>query len=191
MGVDKAKIGRFKSNPNNPRLIKDSQFEKLLTQISEGQAFMKHNPITVDEDFMILSGNQRYAAAKELGLKELWYTKFTKADAEANNALNKDKGLDPVTYEEQCRILTLLQNTHAGEHDWSVLVDWNQEDLVKWGVIEYDTGYTPNFNPTTENGQVTKEDLEKAKAQAETFTKPETVYKATCPHCGEDFDIMV
>ena len=66
------KLSAVKSNPNNPRLIKNDKFKKLVKSIKEFPEMLKLRPIVVDEDMMILGGNMRWKASRDAGLKEVW-----------------------------------------------------------------------------------------------------------------------
>ena len=63
------KIKNIKLNPNNPRLIKDDKFLKLVQSIKDFPEMLNIRPIVVNTDMVILGGNMRYKACKEAGLK--------------------------------------------------------------------------------------------------------------------------
>lgn len=65
------KIGKVKNNPNNPRLIKDDKFKKLVASIKQFPEMMEIRPIVVNKDMIVLGGNMRLQACKEVGLKEV------------------------------------------------------------------------------------------------------------------------
>jgi DNA modification methylase len=65
------KLSSIKSNPNNPRLIKDERFKKLVKSIEEFLKMLKLRPIIIDQEGMILGGNMRFKALKEIGYKEI------------------------------------------------------------------------------------------------------------------------
>jgi ParB-like chromosome segregation protein Spo0J len=71
MQIIKAKISDVKINPNNPRLIKDDKFAKLVKSIKEFPEMLDIRPIVVNSDMVILGGNMRFKACKEAGLKEI------------------------------------------------------------------------------------------------------------------------
>ena len=111
------KISEIKPNPNNPRLIKDDKFKKLCQSIKDFPEMLELRPIVVNKDMIILGGNMRYKAAKEIGLKEI---PVTVAD-----------NLTP----EQEREFLIKDNTSGGEWDWEVLAnEWNSEELEAWGL---------------------------------------------------------
>jgi len=110
------KIQEVKLNPNNPRLIKDDKFKKLVQSIKDFPEMLNIRPIVVNQDMIILGGNMRYKACKEAGLKEV-----------------------PVIItdlsEEKQREFLIKDNTSGGEWDWEVLAnEWDSEQLESWGL---------------------------------------------------------
>ena len=113
----KVKISKVKNNPNNPRLIKDEKFKKLVASISSFPEMLEKRPIVVDEDFMVLGGNMRLKASAEAGLKEVW--------------IDVAEGWT----EKQKQEFIIKDNVGFGEWDWDVLAnEWDSEELVEWGM---------------------------------------------------------
>jgi DNA modification methylase len=113
----KTKISEVKLNPNNPRLIKDDKFKKLVQSIKDFPEMLEIRPIVVNTDMVILGGNMRYKACKEAGLKEVPIIIA-----------------DNIT-EEQQREFLIKDNTSGGEWDWEVLAnEWDVEQLEEWGL---------------------------------------------------------
>lgn len=109
------KIQNIKINPNNPRLIKDDKFKKLVQSIKDFPEMLNIRPIVVNQEMIILGGNMRYSACKEAGLKEIpiIITDLTK---------------------EQQREFLIKDNISFGDPDWDILAnEWNREDLEAWG----------------------------------------------------------
>ena len=73
--IEKVKINQIHRNPNNPRLIRDDKFKKLVKSIIEFPEMLKLRPIVVDEKNVILGGNMRYKACQQIGLKEVYIIK--------------------------------------------------------------------------------------------------------------------
>ena len=71
MKTEKVKISKIKTNPNNPRLIKDDKFKKLVKSIKEFPEMLEIRPIVVDKDNIVLGGNMRLRACQEAGLNEV------------------------------------------------------------------------------------------------------------------------
>jgi len=116
------KINEVKSNPNNPRIIKDDKFKKLVVSIQELPQMLELRPIVVNEDMIVLGGNMRLKACKEAGLKEIPIIKASELN------------------EEQQRAFIIKDNVGFGEWDWDALAnEWDAEQLAEWGLD------VPNF----------------------------------------------
>jgi site-specific DNA-methyltransferase (adenine-specific) len=117
MKVDKVKISEVKTNPKNPRLIKDDKFRKLVKSIQEFPQMLELRPIVVDENNIVLGGNMRLKACKEAGMKEVFIVK-----AEGLTELQKDEFI-------------VKDNVGFGEWDWDILAnEWDAEKLDEWGL---------------------------------------------------------
>jgi DNA modification methylase len=111
------KISEIKSNPNNPRLIKDDKFKKLVKSIQEFPEMLKLRPIVVNNEMIVLGGNMRLKACIEAGLKEVYILKA-----------------DDLT-EEQQKEFIVKDNVGFGEWDWDILAnEWDTEKLQDWGL---------------------------------------------------------
>jgi DNA modification methylase len=115
--MQKVKINAIKTNPKNPRLIKDDKFKKLVKSIQEFPQMLELRPIVVDENNIILGGNMRYKACIEAGLKEIYILK-----AEDLTEQQKDEFI-------------VKDNVGFGEWDWNILAnEWDTEKLQDWGL---------------------------------------------------------
>ena len=124
MRAEVVKISEVKINPNNPRLIKDDKFAKLVQSIKDLPQMLAIRPIVVNSDMVVLGGNMRLKACKEAGLKEVPIIIA-----------------DNLT-EEQQREFLIKDNVSGGEWDWQMLAnDWDTEQLNDWGLD------IPNFEP--------------------------------------------
>ena len=65
------KLSDIKPNPNNPRTIKDTQFEKLVKSIKEFPKMLELRPMVIDKDNVVLGGNMRLQALKKLNYDEI------------------------------------------------------------------------------------------------------------------------
>jgi hypothetical protein len=111
------KISEVKSNPNNPRIIKDDKFQKLVKSIKEFPEMLNIRPIVVNADMVVLGGNMRLKACKEAGLKEV--------------AIIKAEDLT----EDQQKQFIIKDNVGFGEWDWEDLANnWDAEQLTDWGL---------------------------------------------------------
>lgn len=110
------KITDIKLNPNNPRLIKDDKFKKLVQSIKDFPEMLDIRPIVVNKDMIILGGNMRYRACKEAGIKEI-----------------------PVIVtdlsEDKQREFLIKDNVSGGEWDWDMIAnEWDADELEAWGL---------------------------------------------------------
>jgi ParB-like chromosome segregation protein Spo0J len=62
MKIETVKISLVKTNPNNPRIIKDDKFKKLVQSIKDFPQMLNIRPIVVNEDMIVLGGNMRLKA---------------------------------------------------------------------------------------------------------------------------------
>ena len=106
-------------NPNkiNPRLIRDKNFQELKQSLSDFPDMLSLREIVVDENNIILGGNMRYNALKDLNIKEAYVIKWI--------------GLT----EEQKKEFIIKDNANYGNWDWDVLANlFNEEDLKRYGL---------------------------------------------------------
>jgi hypothetical protein len=65
------KTNEIKVNPNNPRIIKDFNFKRLVQSVTDFPEMLNLRPIVVNKDMVILGGNMRFKACIEAGIKEV------------------------------------------------------------------------------------------------------------------------
>jgi hypothetical protein len=112
------KLSDIRENPDNPRYIESEELFKLCESIKSFPKMMELRPIVIDDDGIILGGNMRYRALKELGYKEV-----------ANKWIINAKNLT----EEQKREFIIKDNVSFGEWDQDLLQDWDKDELSGWG----------------------------------------------------------
>jgi DNA modification methylase len=110
-------LNQIKANPNNPRLVKDDKFKKLVKSIQDFPQMLNIRPIVVNEDMVVLGGNMRLKACKEAGLKEVPVIKASSLT------------------EEQQREFIIKDNVGYGEWDWDLIAnEWDAEQVTDWGL---------------------------------------------------------
>jgi DNA modification methylase len=125
MEVKNVKLSEIKSNPNNPRFIKDDKFTKLVKSIKEFPKMLEIRPIVVNADMIVLGGNMRLKACKEAGLKEV-----------------------PVIFahdltEEEQKQFIIKDNLGFGDWDWDMIAnEWDVDQIQEWGLDIPDFGVT-------------------------------------------------
>jgi len=114
--IKKVKVTEVISNANNPRLIKDDKFRKLVKSIQEFPDMLNVRPLVVNKDMVVLGGNMRLKAIKEAGIKEI--------------------NIEIVDWsEDKQKEFIIKDNASFGEWDWSDLANnWDSEELTDWGV---------------------------------------------------------
>ena len=114
-------IKQVKANPNNPRIIKDAKFQKLVQSIKDFPDMLNKRPLIVftdvDGKYCVLGGNMRLKA-----LNELKYDTVPIVLA------------DEWTEEQKAEFL-IKDNVGFGEWDWDQLAnEWDAEKLDDWGL---------------------------------------------------------
>jgi DNA modification methylase len=123
MKTELVSIKLVKSNPNNPRIIKDDKFAKLVASIKEFPKMLEIRPIVVNDDMIVLGGNMRLKACIHAGLKEVPIIKVS-----------------DLTEQEQKQFI-IKDNVSGGEWDWNMLAnEWDAEELDAWGLDVPDFG---------------------------------------------------
>ena len=123
MNSKEVKISEVKSNPNNPRIIKDDKFLKLVQSIQDFPEMLKIRPIVVNSDKVVLGGNMRLKACKEAGLKKIPIIIA-----------------DDLSAEKQSEFI-IKDNVGFGEWDFDLLANqWDVQKLEEWGLDLPDFG---------------------------------------------------
>ena len=138
------KLSKIKSNPNNPRIIKDDKFKRLVQSLSDFPEMMEKRPMVcvtdVDGKIYPLGGNMRLKALQELKYTEIPDSWVQMADEWT---------------EEQRKEFVIKDNVGFGEWDWDDLANnWDSEQLEEWGLD------VPEFAPEVDYSILDDEDLE-------------------------------
>ena len=118
------KLSQLKSNPNNPRLIKDDKFKKLVTSLRDFPEMMEKRPMVcvtdTDGKLYPLGGSMRLKALQELKYKEIPDNWVMLADEWSV---------------EKRKEFVIKDNVNFGEFDWDTLAnEWDAEELTEWGL---------------------------------------------------------
>lgn len=149
------KLSDIKPNPNNPRLIKDEKFKKLVKSIKEFPKMLEIRPIVVNDDMIVLGGNMRLKALKEAGVKQVHIIKAS-----------------DLTEDEQ-RQFIIKDNVGFGEWDWELLAnEWDSELLDEWGLD------VPEIHVMPTEDELIGEEKNKPPTLKITFETPEDLQKA-------------
>jgi hypothetical protein len=133
--LQRVPIDTVKTNPSNPRTIRDERFHKLVQSIKDFPEMLELRPIVTDADRVVLGGNMRLKACKAAGLKTV-----------------------PIVIAEhltdaQRREFVVKDNVGFGDWDWDLLAnDFDLPELQAWGFAELELpqfGATANASPTS------------------------------------------
>lgn len=113
----KLKLSQIKLNPDNPRSIGKVEMERLVKSLQDFPEMLELREIIIDENNIILGGNMRYRALKQIGEKE--------CVAKIVTGLTLD----------QKREFIIKDNSSFGQYDMDALANlWSDLPLAKWGV---------------------------------------------------------
>jgi ParB-like chromosome segregation protein Spo0J len=133
-------LSKIKANPNNPRVIKDDKYAKLLKSIQDFPQMLDKRPLVcytdTDGDYVVLGGNMRLKAAREAKFKDI-----------------PVELADDWTEEQRAEFL-IKDNIGFGEWDWEQLKEWDGEELEAWGLD------VPEFAADVDYSILDEEDVE-------------------------------
>lgn len=114
--------GQIKDVPKNPRFFRDSRFRLLKKSIDESPEMLALRELIVypldEHNYVVICGNLRLRACKELGYKEL-----------------PAKILDKDTPAKKLREYASKDNVSFGDNDYEAMLnEWNPDELMGWGV---------------------------------------------------------
>ena len=110
-------IKEIKENPNNPRKLDKDKYQKLLKSIQDLPQMLEYRPIVVNSDMVVLGGNMRLKALKELKYKEV---PIIIADDLS---------------EDQQKEFLIKDNLGYGVWDWDMIAnEWDLPLLEDWGM---------------------------------------------------------
>lgn len=114
------KLEELKKLENNPRTISSKDFQILVKSIQDNPDYFEARPLLLSDrtgELVIIAGNQRYDAAKAIGLEEV-----------------PTYLLHGLT-EEREREIVIRDNVNNGEWDMDKLAaEWSDLDLSDWGL---------------------------------------------------------
>jgi ParB-like chromosome segregation protein Spo0J len=152
--MERRPLKTLKANPNNPRVIRDEKFKKLVKSIKEFPEMLEARPVVVNPDMVVLGGNMRLKALREAGVEEAPVYIASWDEVKQRQFIIKD-------------------NVGFGEWDWDALAnEWDEEELQDWGLD------IPGFEEEPDFEDLIGEDKDKAATMKITFESPEQLQKA-------------
>lgn len=149
-----ANEGQIDGLPSNPRTMRKEKFDKLMKSIRDLPEMTEARDLLVyphDGKFVVLGGNMRLRAYRELGWKEVPCCILP-------DGMPADK----------LREIVIQDNNPFGETDWDMIAnEWDVEELKDWGV---DLPESWNVSPDGFDDKFSLPDGEKKPFQQITFT---------------------
>lgn len=134
--IKEINIKEIKPNPNNPRVLKDDKFKKLVQSLKDFPEMANVRPIVVNTEMVVLGGNMRLRAMQEAGWKKAPVQIVDWSIEKQNEFIIKD-------------------NVGFGEWDWDVLAnEWNESELTEWGLN------IPNWSEGLDVNNMTEDDID-------------------------------
>jgi len=114
--------GQLKGLPKNPRFFRDYRYEAMKKSIEESPEMLALRELIVfpydDGRFVVVCGNLRLRACRELGYTEL-----------------PCKVLDEKTKPKKLREYATKDNVSFGENDMDIMQnEWDKTELQDWGI---------------------------------------------------------
>lgn len=166
--IVKLPISSLKLHEQNPRVVKDKKFKKLVQSVKKFPEMLEIRPIVVNKDMVIIGGNMRYRACVE-------------AKFETVPVMVVD--LSPAKEKE----FILKDNVSSGEWDYDMLADvFDSKELAEFGVIDFDFSQEELdiAEPSVTKGTVKEEIEQNEEEHEEEISKP-LIKSEICPHCGK------
>lgn len=145
--------GQIEGLPRNPRFIRDNKYKALIKSLEDDPEMMDLREILVypyQGKYVIIGGNMRYRAAKELGWTEL-----------------PCKIIPPHITPDKLRAYTIKDNNQFGEWDWDIAN--NEWDVDEW------RGFGIDFFGFEEGADPSEDDYPEKKLEEDDFDPDEQV----------------
>lgn len=121
LGLLEINEGQVEGLPQNPRFIKDEKFELLKKSLTESPEMLSLRELIVyphNGSYVVIGGNMRLRAARELGFAEL-----------PCKVLPKDTSIDKL------KEYVIKDNNGYGQDDFDILAnEWEDAPLTDWGM---------------------------------------------------------
>lgn len=140
--------GQIPGVPKNPRIIKDSNFQKLKASIEEDPEMLELREIVAynhNGKLVIIGGNMRFEALKALGIEQTTVKVIT-GDVDT----------------EQLKRIILKDNSAFGQWDFDILANEFDEAMIAAAAIEIPDFDEPKTEEEAEEDNFTEADEEKA-----------------------------
>lgn len=153
METKKLPLSQVYEDRNNPRIISDANFQKLIDSILAFPKMLSLRPVVIDGQHNSLGGNMRLRSLNSISQMTLDAIKLrlegikdytSKTAAEQNQTVKYWKEWLKKPYvetadaadltEDECKQFMIKDNVSVGDWDWAQLDSWDTEQLKTWGL---------------------------------------------------------
>ena len=166
METRKLPLSQVFEDRNNPRIISDAKFQKLIDSILAFPKMLSLRPVVIDSENQSLGGNMRLRSLNSIAQmpydaikKRLeGITDYQKKSSDERSKTRKywqDWLKNPVVEvadaadltDEEKKQFMIKDNVSVGDWDWAQLENWDAKQLQDWGV----DAELPNFDAVDNN----------------------------------------
>lgn len=153
METKKLPLSQVFEDRNNPRIISDAKFQKLIDSILAFPRMLSLRPVVIDAEHNSLGGNMRLRSLNSIAQMTLEAIKERLGNIKDYASKSADEQKQVVKYwkewlkkpyvetadaseltEDECRQFMIKDNVSVGEWDWAELESWDADQLQEWGV---------------------------------------------------------
>ena len=194
METKKLPLSQVYEHRNNPRIISDARFQKLVDSLLAFPKMLSLRPVVIDEQKNSIGGNMRLRGLKSIAMMQYDAIKerlnnikgYTdKPDKERKQIRNfwrewlkqptvETADASDLTEDERKQFM-IKDNVNVGEWDWAELESWDADQLQEWGVgvdmptFEENGGGISNLPPELQGRDLNPDELEKLQGNDNTL----------------------
>lgn len=194
METKKLPLSQVFEDRNNPRIISDAKFQKLIDSILAFPRMLSLRPVVIDAEHNSLGGNMRLRSLNSISQMTLDAIKERLGSIKDYASKSADEQKQVVKYwkewlkkpyvetadaseltEDERKQFMIKDNVSVGEWDWAELENWDAEQLQEWGVgvemptFEENGGGISNLPPELQGRNLIPDELEKLQGNDNTL----------------------
>ena len=153
METKKLPLSQVYEDRNNPRIISDAKFQKLIDSILAFPKMLSLRPVVIDAERNSLGGNMRLRSLNSISQMKIDTIKQRLEGINDYTSKSPDEQKQVVKYwkdwlkkptvetadaadltEDERKQFMIKDNVSVGDWDWQQLENWDAEQLQDWGV---------------------------------------------------------
>ena len=138
--AEKVPVGKLAEWTDNPRYITETEYESLKAKIKDRGL---HDVLVVDQNYIVLSGNQRLKALRDLGVAEVFIMKPGRdlnENERATVALESNRSSGKWDWDKLANHFEMEILTEAGFDDFEMNIDLGNIDTQPKGFEKFEGG---------------------------------------------------